>query len=167
MTKRGFTLIESIIYAALASLLVITCFTLLFNMMRVYANFRSARTLTHSATVGLDRILREIKQASSVDTANSTFNASPGRLKLNTTDSSGNPTTIDFYVRGNVIVAQNGSGVVATTTDEALQITNLIFRNHPTTNSEAVSIELTLTDSRPATARSAKFYGTGVLRGSY
>ena len=164
--KRGYTLLEAIIYISILAALAVTFVNLLFTMVRAYTDFQLERSLISSATLGLERLARETRQAKSVDLA-STLGSHPGRLLLNTTDSAGAATTRDFYLFLGALMVKEGSGQAASTTAKNINVDNLVFRQISTANSSAVKIEMTLTATRGATARTQKFYSTAVLRGSY
>ncbi len=91
---KGYTLVEAIIYIAILAILSIVFISLLFTMTQSYTKFRLERDLASSASLGLERLARETRQAKSIDLA-STLGSHPGRLFLKTTDSAGAATTND------------------------------------------------------------------------
>ncbi len=164
--KQGYTLVEAIIYIAILAVLAVTFVNLLFTMTQSYTKFRLERDIVSSASLGLERMVRETRQAKSLDPA-SILGNNPGRLLLNTTDDVGVATTRDFYLFLGTLMVKEGSGQAASTTAKNVTVDNLVFRQINTANSSAVKIEMTLTAKRGATARTEKFYSTAVLRGSY
>ncbi|MFH1170149.1 MAG: type II secretion system protein [Candidatus Vogelbacteria bacterium] len=166
MKNHGYTLVEAIIYIAILAVLAVTFVSLLFTMVRAYTEFQLERSLTSSASLGLERLVRETRQAKNIDPA-STLGSSPGRLLLNTTDEAGAATTRDFYLSLDTLMVKEGSGAAASTTAQNVTVDNLIFRQINTPNSQAVKIEMTLTAKRGTAFRTQKFYSTAVLRGSY
>lgn len=167
MKRRGYTLLEAIIYIAILAVLSVIFVNLLLTMVRTYTEFQLARDIASSASLGLERMTREIREASNVDLGLSALGAHPGRLVLNTTDDSGSPTTIDFYLSAGTLMVKEGSGVAASLTTARVNIDNLLFRQINTANSSAIKVELTLSSARGALVRTEKFYNTAVLRGSY
>ncbi len=163
---KGYTLVEAIIYIAILAILSIVFISLLFTMTQSYTKFRLERDLASSASLGLERLARETRQAKSIDLA-STLGSHPGRLFLNTTDSAGAATTIDFYLLDSTLMVKPGSAMAASTTAARVKVDNLVFRQINTAESSAVKIEMTLSSSRGQISRTAKFYATAVLRGSY
>ncbi len=163
---RGYTLVEAIIYIAILAMLVVVFIQLLFSLTRSYASFRLARDLVSSSGAALDRMISEIRRAESIDVS-STLGVSPGHLVLNTTDEGGEATTVDFYLSNNALMVEEGGGSVASTTSARVTVDNLVFRQITTAESSAVKVELTLSAARGAVTRTAKFYTTAVLRGSY
>lgn len=167
--QSGFTLIETIIYVAAFALLSTAALQATIVVMKSFYTLRLSQSVNVSATVALERMSREIRNAYDIDTANSTLApaASPGRLTINTKDDTGANITIEFYVDSasqlnmKVDGVENGPLVTKTVT-----VTNLVFRQITTTYSKAIKIEMTLHDSRGATTQSSKYYDTIVLRGS-
>ncbi len=160
---RGYTLIEAIIYISILAMLSVLFISLLFSMANSHTEFRLMRNITSSASLALERLSREIKQARNVDVGGST----PGRLLLNTTDGGGLATTVEFYLSAGTLMLRAGSAAPASTTARYVTVDNLIFRQINTTESSAVKIEMTLSASRGTVSRTEKFYTTAVLRGSY
>lgn len=161
--KKGFTLLEATVYIAVLGFLSVILINTLITTSRAFINFQIVNRLDESATLTLDRLVREVRAAASVNVAQSTFNTSPGHLVLTTTGGS----TLEFYLQNNAVLLKQGSGTAATTTSPSIQATNLVFRYLTTTRSQAVRVELTLAQTTGAVTRSEKFYTTAVLRGSY
>lgn len=163
----GFTLVEMIIYIAFFALLSTLAVSATLVVMKSFYALRLNQSINQSATVALERMSREIRNAYDFDLTQSTFDSSPGHLTLKTKDAVGNNTTIEFYMTASgqlsmrVGGADQGSLVTKTVT-----VTNLVFRSIVGTNSKAIKIEMTVQDTRSTTVQSVKFYDTIVLRGS-
>lgn len=164
--QSGYTVVEALFYVFLAVTVIYTLFFLLGDIMRIFANFRVERSLTYSANLAMDRLLREIRQADSVDLTGSAFNTHPGRLKLNRPAQGGNPSTVEFYLDKETLMIKEDNGIAASTTASSVKTSNLVFRQINTPHSQAVKVEMTL-ETQGNTPRQHKFYGTAVLRGSY
>ena len=165
-TNSGYTLVEAIVYVAILAILSVVFINLLLTMTRSYAEFRITRNLNTSAQAAMERLVRSIRNATSVDIS-STLGTNPGRLVLNTLDGSGDPLTIDFYLSDDTLMVKEGSGAAASTTAKYVTVDNLIFRKLTTPVSSVVKIEMTLGVNHGAINKTAKFYSTAVLRGSY
>ena len=165
-TKRGFTLVEMVIYTAIlvAILLLIVSFIISFG--KAYNVLRSTIHINNSATVSFERMIREIRQANDVDTAASTLNTHPGVLVLKTTEA-GTPVTLEFYISGGILAVKKDGVDAGTLTRTDVTITNLVFRNLSNGISEAVKVEMTLESDVADTTKVRKFYGSAVLRDSY
>ena len=75
-------------------------------MMKSYSSVKMSRDLNFSASVAIERMANEIRLASDIDDAGSIFSASPGKLKLNTTDNLGSPAAIEFFLSGTGVFCQ-------------------------------------------------------------
>lgn len=165
--KSGFTLVEMILYVGFFSVLSTLTITATFLIMKSFYVLRLTQSVNQSATVALERLSREIRNAYDVDTLQSTFNVNPGRLMLKTKDSAGQNTTAEFYiVAGNQLGLKEGGVDKGLLVTKTVVLTNLVFRLITTGNSKAVKIEATIQDSRAADTQTTKFYDTIVLRGS-
>lgn len=168
-TQSGFTLLETLIYIALFALLSILLISSLVALLRSYTETRAQHDVLDSARISMERMTREIRGASSVDTAASTLGSSPGVLKLNTTDASGTAKTVQFSVSSNVLkLLDSVDGTTRDLTGSKVSITSLTFRNITTTAGSAVRVEMTIQEMRGGSSgRSFDFYDTVALRGSY
>lgn len=166
---RGIALIESLFYVAILVLLVSAAVSTLIALNTSYGNIRSAESIGSSARIALDRIVKEVRLASSIDASNSAFATSTGRLSLMTTDASGAPATIEFFLSTStraVRVKENGVDTGRLTADSA-RATSFALRQIQTPVSEGVRIELELSSGYGTRTRSETFYATSVLRNSY
>src|SRR5438132_411372 len=90
--KKGSSMIETVVYVFVLTLLLGVVSAALFSLVSSYRLMRSERAIESGATASFERMVREIRDAKSVDTLNSVLNSSPGTLVLNTTDSTGAAT---------------------------------------------------------------------------
>lgn len=163
---RGFTLVEMIIYIAFFAVLSLLAMQATIAVMRSFYVMRLTQNINQSATVALERMSREVRNAYDIDETQSTLGSSPGRLTLKTEDAMGTNTTIEFYVSNDQVRVKEGGVDRGSFLTKNTTVTNLIFRKITTLNSQAVKIEMTLRDVRGSEAREAKFYDTIVLRGA-
>ena len=116
--KKGFTLIEMIIYVFFVGTFSVLALNGVFQAIEVFADFRMTRNLNSTAEVILDRVTREVRQAYDVDQVESSFSAHPGELTLKTIDPSDVDTTVEFYI---------DSGSVKIKEDTRLPITTVLL----------------------------------------
>ncbi len=163
----GFTLIEMMVYIGLLGLLLVAVLNVVGLVFGTYGSVENQNKLLTSGETAMERMSRAIRSASSINGAGSLLGASPGDLKLNTTDPSGNPATVEFSVQGGALdVAENG-GTPSPLTDSAVSVQSLVFTSIQTANSQAVRISLALQTGASPSVASTTFYDTIVLRGSY
>ena len=143
--KKGFTLIETIIYVGIIGLILsgFISFSVVIADSRnknyvtqeVQANFRSA----------FDLITKKIKEADSINVGASTFNSDPGVLSLAMDDAGENPTIINLSQDDGVLQIKEGSSEPVAIVSDEIRVTNLVFTNLSTASPrENVRIELTL-----------------------
>jgi hypothetical protein len=114
-----------------------------------------------------DRIVREIRGATSIDVAVSSFGVSPGVLQLNTKDSSGANTTVKFFVSGGKLHVSEGGVDKGPLVLSHVTIGRLVFYEITTSGVPAVRFELELTSNRGSRSETRSFTGAAVLRNSY
>ncbi|MEK7142131.1 MAG: hypothetical protein AAB818_00935, partial [Patescibacteria group bacterium] len=121
-----------------------------------------------SASTAMERMTNEIRMANSVDDAGSVFATNPGKLKLNTADIFGAPTTLEFFLSGAGVFVKEGLGSSESLTSSTTEITSLIFNEiTASTTSKAVKIDLVVKVKAGTIEKLEKFYNTAILRGSY
>jgi len=164
MTKnQGFSLIETMVYLFILSILIVVLIYALVVMIGVFTASRVERNLSQSAVSALGRVVQELRRA------NSATVISANQLSLNTTDWSGGAavTTVQLSVQNDALMIQSGAGAATSLTLGHTQVSSLTFTKIVTTHSEAVKIALSLTDNRGQDPPVINFQTTVVLRGSY
>ena len=165
--NRGFTLIEMLVYIAIFTVLSILAIQAMSLVTRAFTDLRISRDLNSSGTALFERMSRDIRGAYDIDETQSTLGSSPGRLTLNTKDTLGANTTVEFYVEDGVVKIKEGGveqGVIMTT---STSIDNFMIRQISGTNTDAVKVEATITASRGGITKTRNFYTTAILRGTY
>ncbi len=165
--SRGFTLVEMVIYIAFFALLSTLAIEATIVVMRSFYTLRLTQSVDQSATVALERLSHEIRNAYDFDPTQSVLGTNPGRLTLNTKDATGSNTTVEFYVdAAQQLHLREGGVEVGVLVNKSVSLPNLIFRLVATPNSKAIKVEITIKDSRTNISQMVKFYDTIVLRGS-
>lgn len=148
--KRGMTIVETLIYVVIFTIVISALVQAMLTMSSSFTHIKQSRAINYSGVTALERMTREVKGAKSIDETGSVFNASPGRLKLD---------TAEFYVSGGkIVVKETGSSVESPLTSSKVNIDSLVFREIIATTN-AVKIELKVSGR--------SFYTTSVLRGAY
>ncbi len=160
-------MIEMLAYIFILTLLVAVVIYTLITMNNLYRSIKSSAGIEATAHVALERMVREIRGASSVDIAQSTLNSSPGQITLNTVDDNGATTTIQFFLTGQTSRIKEAGIDIGPLSSAGARVTSLTFRRIATSTSEAVKIEMTVESGQGQSYRSSSFYSTAVLRGSY
>lgn len=164
--SNAFSLVEIIIYLAIFTFVSIFVVNSLIISMSSFSVTHTNHVLLEGGLSSMDRISREIRQASSIDIANSSLGLDGGVLQLNSTDSSGSPITIKISNVGEAInVYQPADTFVGNLLNGSVVVDSLIFRRVDTTAGEAVKIEMVLRDTK--NNKTENFYNTIILRGAY
>lgn len=162
--RRGFTLVEMLIYTAILAGISILVVQGMYVVTKSFTALRVSRDINSSGTILLERLTREIRSAYDVDTTSSTLGSSPGRLTLNTKDSSGSNTTVEFYVEDNMVKIKEGGVAQGAVTTANTEVTNFVLREIVGANSKAIKVEVTLSETRAGTTQARNFYSTVLLR---
>ena len=165
--RRGFTLIEVLIYTVFVTLLGVAAMGGLLAMFRGFSEIRVGKDIHASAIATLERITREIRSGNSVDLGQSTLDAHPGRLTLNTVDMGGSPTTVEFFISNGLVRVKEGGVDKGQLMSSHATTTNFIFQLINTGTSAGVRVQMTLEATRGSTQTQSTFYTTALLRESY
>lgn len=164
--QSGLTLVEVLFYSVVLVILLTTVTGTFLTMRNAYQQMRLSSALQNSAIVAMDRMEREIRNATSVTLASSTFNTNPGRLTLAGKDASGANLTVEFYVESGAIKLRWNGVAVGALTDPSVSVSNLIFRRLTNPNSDAIKIEATFSDTSATMNRADKYYSTVIVGAS-
>lgn len=165
-TPRGFSLVETIIYISILALVVVLFVNLLISISGSYVQIRMARKLDSAAVSSMDRMTKEMRNASSVS-GGSVLGISPGKLILNSVDSLGNPLSVSFDIRSSQPHIYLNGEDAGPLVPAGVTASRLIFRRLDSPVSQAVKIEMTLESRDGNSLRAANYYSTVILRGSY
>ncbi len=167
-TKKGFSLVETLVYLALLVLMLLGVVNTLTALVSSYRKVSAVRAIETSAINSMDRILRETKDATGIDSALSSFNVTSGALALYGLDANGSSTPMKFALSGGRIVLYENNISLGPITSEDVNVTSLVFRQYSTTTSSAIKVEMIMTNVASSSfAITKNFYGTAVLRGTY
>lgn len=129
MDRKGFTLIETIIYIAIIGGILVTFVNFGFNISDARDKTFVTEETQHNSRTAMEFITREIRSANSVDLINSVFNTDPGILYLNMSNSSTNPTIISLSSDDGRLQVKRGANATSTITSEKVIVSNLVFTN--------------------------------------
>lgn len=169
MKKKGFSLIEIIVYMAIFGIISLFTVNIIFTTVKAYSNFKITKDLKNSAEISLERMSREIRLANDLDVSKSVLTVSPGKIYLNTVDFDTNSVkTIEFFASGGALsIVQNGL-MEGYLTSSSTEVMNLVFREIvSSTTSKAIKIEMELKARKGGFEKSKKFYTTAILKNSY
>lgn len=154
MNAKGSSLLETVLYIGIFAILTLLTVNTVLALTRAVSEIRSVRHTINDSDSAIERVIREIRAAESVDTTASVLGSHPGKLVLtNASD------IMTFSFSDGKILLQKNSEPTAPLTGNSTAITNLVFTHLTTTNSEAIRIVMMMDNKN--------FYGTAVLRNKY
>lgn len=165
INKKGFSIMEMLIYLAILALMLWVIGSILNSMIQTERVAGSSKVVENAAIFGLERMVREIRDASAVE-ASSVLDLNPGVLVLSGTDSNGVAKTVEFFLDlGALHIKENGIDKGALTESKAI-VTNLVFSVFSNPNSKSVKTVMTVESGTSTTYKKDTFYSTTILRGS-
>lgn len=168
--QKGVSIVETLIYMAILVVISLGLVQGMYALTTSYRNVRVYRSIESGAIQAMDRILRDTRSATSINTAQTSYNVSQGSLSLNTVDASGNSQIVRFFLStttAQIMLEENGASLGPITPSD-IAVDSLIFRSYATTTSTAVKVEMIISNSTTTPVEfSQNFYGTAILRGTY
>lgn len=156
--KKGVSLIEMLVYVSLISVIFLLIVRTVLSFTGSYRQLAANRELEHTALNVLERITREVRNASSIS-------VSSGALTVVQTNNSLSTTT-RFYRDGNVVkVDVNGtySGPLSVTRGP---VTSLTFIIATSSGPDAVKIDMTTQGISGPVVRTKNFHITIIAKES-
>src|SRR3989344_2483131 len=161
---QGFSLIETLIYTGILIFIVVVVGSTILAFSRVYRSIIAEQHVEHAADA-LERILRETRNATSIDASGSTFGNDTGVLSLNTKDEDGDAVTLQFFTDAGTIRMNEDTADIGPLTATSTNVTKLLVTSITTAKSKAIRVELTVESGTSTHYRTKTYYGTAVLRG--
>jgi prepilin-type N-terminal cleavage/methylation domain-containing protein len=145
--KRGFTLIELVVYVAVLGMVLASVLAFLLWTVKSQAKTNAMRQVLAAGQRTLEIFSREVAAASSVYTPTSVFNSFPGQFSLQTgayVPVGETSSYIDFYQCGDKFCMKRESQNPLAITSDKVSLTNLTFL-HLVTGQGRSSVQITLT----------------------
>lgn len=161
--NKGYTLVEMVIYIAIMSVVLLLIVNTVISLSRSYRDLYALRIVDSTAVDSMERMTREIRGATSVDTVNSTFNTNPGVLTLIST--LGNTsTTTKFYISNGVLKVDVNGAYSGPLSDVDATIDSLTFVKLDSGVSTAVKIDMTVSGRSGFTVKTKNYHTTILLK---
>ncbi len=149
INKKGFTLIEFLIYTVIVVFFIGSLTTMAVNALNARVKVTSMERVIRSAELAVDNITDTIRNAKGVNSTGE------GAIELEVDPDHDNPTI--FALDDGKIVVTRGSKDPVSITGEKVEVTSLSFTN-PT--SRMVEIEMTIEHINPQGLLSYEYSGT-------
>jgi type II secretory pathway pseudopilin PulG len=160
--KGGFTLPEAIIYVAVLAIVSVLVVQVLMVMSRSFLEFRIARAATAGGTAAMERVIREVRWAASINVSDSLAGSHPGRLTLRRATGE----TVVIYAENNQLyIIENN--VTSSLLPARVSVTDFRVWLLDNSRSEGVKIELAVESGQGQKTRQAKYYSSAILKDSY
>ena len=154
-----------IIYVGILSLVSAVVVSMLLSFAVSYRNVTALRLAENSGFYSMERMIRDIISATSVDSGNSTFGVSPGVLTIVSTYNAVSTTTKFYVDNGLLKVDINGSYFGPLNSTNTI-ITNLVFTRLVNNFSNAIKIDLTVRGTAGEIMKDKIYHSTVILRGA-
>lgn len=142
----GFTLIEFLIYIAIAGGLLLSASSVMFNVLNYKLKLQAIEEVSQNSRNALDRMELAIENASAI--LSPVVGATSSLLMLSTADTSTNPTI--FAASNHVLQMKEGVSATSSLTADESQVVNIVFTNLTATGSlGTVRIDLTVSSTNP------------------
>ncbi len=166
-TTKGFSLIEMLVYVALLSILLLVVINSVILIINSYRNIKTTEVLENAGLTAMDRLEAEIRNAKSIDATNSVFNSSGTSSILTLNTSTTTPAKVKFYATSTTLAVDEDGVYSGPLISSNARLKTLSLWLISTSTSQAVKIELEVESGVGPSYKSAKFYDTAILRGSY
>lgn len=158
----GFSLVEMLVYMSVTVVIAGAVVTSFLTLYTTIARNQIQKELNEAAQTSLERIVREVRQSTAIQTGASTFGTSPGVLTL----TNGATTTMFSVVNGRLTLTQNGT-VLGPLTANGVTITELTFRRYTNSVADLVRVKLTVAVQGREASSTETFYTSSLLRKMY
>jgi prepilin-type N-terminal cleavage/methylation domain-containing protein len=160
--RRGFTLIEILVYMAVLCIAVVAMITTFLSYRTVLLRNEVERAVSHNAQVVLERLTRDIHEATSVDTSIS------GQITLET---AGSATTSVYTLSGDTITLMVNGKNLGNLTEDDVSVTAFTHTAYQNVTGEIpttlVRVALSLESVNAVATTIKTYYTSAVLRGMY
>lgn len=164
--NQGFSVLEVLSYVAVFMMVFTFFINIFFSFNRSNLQLKAKGRLDGSASIAMERMLREIRSSSGVDIAQSSFGSNPGSLYLNQTVS-GNPSLLSFSLSGSNVEIQRDGDDQGTLLHPGVYGDSLVFSLLDSGRSKMIKIKMTLRTNNGQSVLVQNYYGSALLRGSY
>lgn len=162
-TKNAFTLVETLLYIALVSIILLSLTTFMSAIISTQSKNEAIFEVDQQATLAMQRITEAIRNADNINSPG--IGASSSTLSLASTTVGENPTI--FNLNSNKIYVTLGVNSPVELTTENVIITNLTFKNMtPVGSPDAQSIKISFTASYNSSSGGAENNYTQVFHGA-
>ena len=161
LQQKGFTLIETLIYVACFTLILVALTDITLSVNKIYAHVRTLNTLQTSAITSLQNISRDVKVASQIQS----ISTNPAHFVLTAKDAQENVLTQEYYLENGVLYVKKNNSQVVALTDSSVQVSD--FEAYPVLagSSTALTTKLSLQVFNSGATTTENFQLTDLMMG--
>ena len=124
--KKGFTLVETIIFIGIISIVLVAFVRFVLSISTAREKNFVVAEVQDQARHAMDVLGQRIRLADSILTASSTFDVDPSVLALTMTSSTINPTVFQLTADNGILQITEGSGSAVSITGDNLRVTRFL-----------------------------------------
>ena len=164
---KGASLIEMLVYVAILVLLSSTVVAIVLSLSHTFEGIRAARALSGGATNSLERMVRSIRSAEGVVTAESVLGVHPGHLTLQRSLQGGGTEKTEFYLENGTLKIRIDGIEEGVLTPDLVSVESLVFTLQGSGVSNGVRIETVFKGEKGGATVTRAFDLFAILRRSY
>lgn len=157
-------MIEVVIYVAILSVVYFLIVSTLLSFNSSYRNIVALRKVDNSGINAMERMTRDIRWATNVDTGNSTFNNNSGVLTMVAT-ANGISTTTKFYLDSGVVKVDINGSYYGPLTLSSANVSKLSFSKLDSGISSAIKIDMTVSATSSVVIKTKNYHSTILIKG--
>lgn len=155
---KGVSLVEMLIYVALISVIFLLIVQTILSFTSSYRQLAANRALEHTAINVLERVTREVRNASNVNVS--------GNALTTTQATNGVSTTTRFYLDTGVVKMDVNGSYYGPLSVVSGTVTSLTFTVLSSPGPQAVKIDMTVQGRSGAVTRTKSFHSTIIAKES-
>ena len=155
---EGFTIIEILVYVAVLAGIFLLVVNTLLSFTKNYREVRALRLADQTSITALERMTREIREASSANTDQSSV------LTLTKTVGS-TSTTTKFYIDGGVMKLDVNGEYAGPLSIAGSSVVSLDFTKLSNSTSSLIKIDITVQGTSGPVARTKTYHSSVIMRG--
>lgn len=164
--KSGFTLIETLVYVAGIIILLVVIFSFISSTYNWYRTATIGSRIDAIGTILSDHLSKNIHSGQSIDSPNTLFGTTTGRLSIVALVNAVNVTKKYSIINGRITYSENG-GISDYLTPTDVTVTKLYFTNMTNAISEAVRFEVELSYMAKNGTSTRTYSSVAILKNSY
>ncbi len=155
---------EMVIYITVLSIVTVVIANTLVSFSRSYRDLLALQVVDHSGIDAMEKMTRDIRAATSIDIANSTFGSNPGVLTIVRTTNNISTTT-KFYIQNSILKADVNGSYFGPLSSSGATVTNLVFSKIDSAISKAIKIDMTVSATVGTATKTKSYHSTVILKG--